>query len=216
MLHRQNGVVRVPPVSRECFHPARARGASSLRQPREISSNCIELSMSEERIIKKYANRRLYDATQSRHITVDDIRNMVVAGTRVKVVEDKTNEDITRLILLQVIADQEQFGRPILSTALLESLIRFYGSSLQGFLSAYLEKSVETFMRQQDATLKKTGGTASFAALSELTRQNLELWAKMQESVLAAFAPPKDSAKEPPRDPASAAGDSPDATDTKP
>lgn len=172
--------------------------------------------MSEERIIKKYANRRLYDATQSRHITVDDIRDMVVAGTRVKVVEDKTNEDITRLILLQVIADQEQFGRPILSTALLESLIRFYGNSLQGFFSAYLEKSVETFMRQQDATLKKTGGTPSFAALSELTRQNLELWAKMQESVLAAFAPPKDSAKEPPPDPASAASNSQDATDTKP
>ena len=95
--------------------------------------------MSAERLIKKYANRRLYDASQSRHITLDDIRTMVIAGERVKVVEDKTNEDITRLILLQVIADQEQFGRPILSTQLLESLIRFYGNSLQGFRSPYLE-----------------------------------------------------------------------------
>mgnify|MGYP003293639023 CR=1 FL=1 len=69
--------------------------------------------MSEERLIKKYANRRLYDASQSRHITLDDIRNLVVGGVRVKVIEDKTHEDITRLILLQVIADQEQFGRPI-------------------------------------------------------------------------------------------------------
>src|SRR5262245_10489215 len=107
--------------------------------------------MTTERLIKKYANRRLYDASQSRHITLDDIRNLVVAGERVRVVEDKTNEDITRLILLQVIADQEQFGRPILSTALLESLIRFYGNSLQGFLSTYLEKSVETFMHQQES-----------------------------------------------------------------
>jgi polyhydroxyalkanoate synthesis repressor PhaR len=105
--------------------------------------------MSEERLIKKYTNRRLYDASQSRHITLDDIRNLVIAGVRVKVIEDKTNADITRLILLQVIADQEQFGRPILSTPLLEALIRFYGNSLQSFLSAHLEKSVETFMSQQ-------------------------------------------------------------------
>ena len=104
--------------------------------------------MSEERLIKKYANRRLYDASQSRHITLEDIRNLVVAGVRVKVIEDKTHEDITRVILLQVIADQEQFGRPILSTPLLETLIRSYGNSLQTFLSAYLEESVETFMDQ--------------------------------------------------------------------
>lgn len=106
--------------------------------------------MSEERLIKKYANRRLYDASQSRHITLDDIRNLVVGGVRVKVIEDKTHEDITRLILLQVIADQEQFGRPILSTTLLETLIRFYGNSLQTFLSAYLEQSLATFMHEQE------------------------------------------------------------------
>lgn len=156
--------------------------------------------MSEERLIKKYANRRLYDASQSRHITLDDIRNLVVAGVQVKVVEDKTNEDITRLILLQVIADQEQFGRPILSTPLLEALIRFYGNSLQSFLSAYLEKSVETFMRQQElmqAQVARTVSQSPSTAVSELTRQNLEIWAKMQESVLAAFAPAaRESTKE--------------------
>lgn len=149
--------------------------------------------MSEPRLIKKYANRRLYDASQSRHITLDDIRGMVVAGECVKVIEDKTNEDITRLILLQVIADQEQFGRPILSTPLLESLIRFYGNSLQGFLSAYLEKSVETFMRQQEvvqAQLTRMMTNAPMSAMSELTRQNLEMWTRMQESMLAAFTPP--------------------------
>lgn len=144
--------------------------------------------MSEERLIKKYANRRLYDAAQSRHITIDDIRNMVIAGQRVKVIEDKSNEDITRLVLLQVIADQEQFGRPILSTSLLESMIRFYGNSMQSFLSAWLEKSVETFMEQQQ-TLGATGRPAAFEALSDLTRQNFELWIKMQEAMLTAFAP---------------------------
>ena len=117
--------------------------------------------MSEERLIKKYANRRLYDASQSRHITLDDIRDLVVAGVRVKVVEDKTHEDITRLILLQVIADQEQVGRPILSTALLETLIRFYGNSLQTFLSAYLEKSVATFVHEQQGVVADRNVTDS-------------------------------------------------------
>lgn len=161
--------------------------------------------MTEPRLIKKYANRRLYDASQSRHITLDDIRTMVIAGERVKVVEDKTNEDITRVILLQVIADQEQFGRPILSTPLLESLIRFYGNSLQGFLSAYLEKSVETFMRQQETVqtqLSRMMTQAPLSAMSELTRQNLEMWTRMQESMLAAFTPPREpkpSAPTPPQ-----------------
>jgi polyhydroxyalkanoate synthesis repressor PhaR len=159
-------------------------------------------SMSAERLIKKYANRRLYDASQSRHITLDDIRTMVIAGERVKVIEDKTNEDITRLILLQVIADQEQFGRPILSTPLLESLIRFYGNSLQGFLSTYLEKSVETFMRQQEVVqsqLARMMTSAPMSAMSELTRHNLELWGKMQESMLAAFNPPPTQPPAPPK-----------------
>lgn len=157
--------------------------------------------MSEERLIKKYANRRLYDAAQSRHITINDIRDMVIAGTRVKVIEDKTNEDITRLVLLQVIADQEQFGRPILSTSLLESMIRFYGNSMQSYFSSYLEKSVETFIRQQEVMqeqITRTLGSSQGAPnpLADLTRQNLELWAKMQETLLATFAPPR----EPPRD----------------
>ena len=175
--------------------------------------------MSEERLIKKYANRRLYDASQSRHITIDDIRNMVVSGTRVKVVEDKTNEDITRLVLLQVIADQEQFGRPILSTPLLESMIRFYGNSLQDFFSSYLEKSVETFMRQQDVMQSQMNRQANTAAgggappnpIAELTRQNLELWAKMQETLLASFAPPRDAAKESTRE--ATKTNAPDSTD---
>ncbi|MET0499321.1 MAG: polyhydroxyalkanoate synthesis repressor PhaR [Steroidobacteraceae bacterium] len=152
--------------------------------------------MSEERLIKKYANRRLYDASQSRHITLDDIRKLVIAGVRIKVVEDKTNEDITRLILLQVIADQEQFGRPILSTQLLESLIRFYGNSLQGFFSSYLEKSVETFMRQQEVVqtqLSRMISSAPLSTMSELTRQNLEVWTRMQETMLAAFSPPRET-----------------------
>ncbi|HJS21392.1 MAG TPA: polyhydroxyalkanoate synthesis repressor PhaR [Steroidobacteraceae bacterium] len=106
--------------------------------------------MSGERTIKKYANRRLYDPTLSRHVTLEDIRALIVQGEKIRVVEDKTGEDITRLILLHVIAEQEQFGQPMLSTPLLESIIRLYGNSLQAFMSRHLEESVEQFLNAQN------------------------------------------------------------------
>jgi polyhydroxyalkanoate synthesis repressor PhaR len=150
--------------------------------------------MSQERLIKKYANRRLYDSSQSRHITLDDIRGLIVKGEKIKVVEDKTGTDITRHILLQVIAEQEQFGRPILSTTVLESIIQFYGNAMQGFLASFLEKSVETFLHQQDnlqAQISKIVSSTPIATMADLTRSNLEALAKMQESMLSALMPSK-------------------------
>jgi polyhydroxyalkanoate synthesis repressor PhaR len=151
--------------------------------------------MSQERLIKKYANRRLYDASQSRHITLDDIRGLIVKGEKIRVVEDKTGHDITRHILLQVIAEQEQFGRPILSTTVLESIIRFYGNSMQGFLANFLEKSVETFLHQQDnvqAQISKIVSHTPLATMADLTRSNLEALAKVQESMLSALLPKRE------------------------
>ncbi len=148
--------------------------------------------MSQERLIKKYANRRLYDASQSRHITLDDIRGLIVKGEKIKVVEDKTGNDITRHILLQVIAEQEQFGRPILSTKVLEAIIRFYGNSLQGYLANFLERSVEMFLNQQEAVqaqLSKIVSSTPLSAVADLTRQNLEALAKVQETMLKALKP---------------------------
>jgi len=164
--------------------------------------------MAKERLIKKYANRRLYDASQSRHVTLDDIREFIIQGEKVSVVEDKTGEDITRLILLQVIAEQEQFGKPILSTPLLESIIRFYGNGMQDFMSRYLEKSVETFSRQQETLqtqISKLMANAPMTTMGELAKQNLEYWTRMQESVAAAFMPgkrPAGAAEPPPEAPA--------------
>ncbi|MFM7066865.1 MAG: polyhydroxyalkanoate synthesis repressor PhaR [Gammaproteobacteria bacterium] len=148
--------------------------------------------MSQERLIKKYANRRLYDASVSRHVTLDDIRELIIKGERVRVVEDKTGEDITRLILLQVIADQEQFGRPILSTTLLESIIRFYGNGLQEFMGRYLERSVEAFTQQQQsaqAQLAQLMQQAPVAAMAELARQNLEVWQQVQAAMFGGIKP---------------------------
>ena len=151
--------------------------------------------MTRERLIKKYANRRLYDSSQSRHITLDDIRVLIVKGEKIKVVEDKTGHDITRHILLQVIAEQEQFGRPILGTPVLEAIIRFYGNALQGFLAGFLEKSIETFINQQEALqaqVSKIVANTPLATVADITRQNLETLAKMQETVLGALLPRRD------------------------
>jgi len=147
--------------------------------------------MAEERLIRKYANRRLYDAKDSRHVTLEDIRKMIAAGERVKVVDDKSGQDVTRSILLQIIANQEQFGRPVLSTQLLEAIIRFYGNPIQEMLTSYLEQSIGSLLRQQQvmqAEMSKVLETP-MAPLAELARQNMELWAKMQASMLSAFTP---------------------------
>jgi polyhydroxyalkanoate synthesis repressor PhaR len=152
--------------------------------------------MMRERLIKKYANRRLYDASISKHVTLEDIRDLIVRGEKIKVVEDKSGEDITRLILLQVIAEQEQFGKPILTTQLLESIIRYYGGPMQDFMSGYLEQSVAAFMRQQENVQQQftqvlTSAPPPMNAMAELSRQNMEMWNRMQESMLAFMGAPR-------------------------
>lgn len=151
--------------------------------------------MTQERLIKKYANRRLYDASQSRHITLDDIRELIVKSERIRVVEDKTGKDITRQILLQVIAEQEQYGRPVLSTRVLESIIRIYGSPMQGLLATFLERSVDTFLRQQQilqTQISRMVANTPLASVAEMTRQNLEVLSRMQENMLSALLSRRD------------------------
>jgi polyhydroxyalkanoate synthesis repressor PhaR len=154
--------------------------------------------MPEPRVIRKYANRRLYDATASRHVTNDDIRRLIAAGERVQVVDDRSGEDLTRTVLLQIIAEQEQFGAPVLSVQLLEGIIRFYGNPVQDLLSRYLEQSLGTVMQQQRTVQEQIakameGPLAPLAPLAELTRQNMEMWNRMQSSMLAALAPKSQS-----------------------
>jgi len=147
--------------------------------------------MTQERLIRRYTNRRLYDATDSRHVTLDDIRKLIGAGERVKVVDDKSGEDVTRSILLQIIANQEQFGTPVLSTQLLEAIIRFYGNPVQEMLTRYLEQSIGSLLRQQQvmrAEMEKVL-ESPLAPMADMARQNMELWAKMQASMLSAFTP---------------------------
>ena len=147
--------------------------------------------MAEERLIRKYANRRLYDAQDSRHVTLDDLRKLIAGGERIKVVDDKSGADLTRSILLQIIASQEQFGTPVLSTQLLEAIIRFYGNPIQQLLTSYLERSIGGLLRQQKVMQSEMAKVLEtpMAPLAEMTRQNMEMWAKMQASMLSAFSP---------------------------
>jgi polyhydroxyalkanoate synthesis repressor PhaR len=146
-----------------------------------------------EHVIKKYANRRLYDAASSRHVTLDDLRRLIVQGERLRVVDDKTGEDITRSVLLQIISEQEHLGRPILTIPVLETLIRFYGNAMQGFMTRYLEQSVEHFVQQQQQAqeqLTRMMSGTPLAPVADLTRQNLESWTRIQEAMLKAMGAP--------------------------
>jgi polyhydroxyalkanoate synthesis repressor PhaR len=107
--------------------------------------------MSEPRVIKKYPNRRLYDTVESRYITLADVRRLVVEKIDFVVVDKKNNADISRSILLQVIAEQEHLAEPILSQEFMVSVIRSYGTNLQGQVSPHLEQSLKQLMSQQQA-----------------------------------------------------------------
>jgi polyhydroxyalkanoate synthesis repressor PhaR len=105
--------------------------------------------MSEPRVIKKYPNRRLYDTVESRYITLADIRRLVVERIEFVVVDKKNSADITRSILLQVIAEQEHLAEPIFSQEFMVGVIRSYGTSLQGQVSPHLDQSLRQLMNQQ-------------------------------------------------------------------
>jgi polyhydroxyalkanoate synthesis repressor PhaR len=104
--------------------------------------------MSEPRVIKKYPNRRLYDTVESRYITLADVQRLVVEKIDFVVVDKKNNADITRSILLQVIAEQEHHADPILSQDFMIHVIRSYGSVVQAAVSGHLEQSMKQFVQQ--------------------------------------------------------------------
>lgn len=139
-----------------------------------------------ERIIRKYSNRRLYDPSESRHLTLDEVRGLVMAGDKIKVEDAKTGEDITRSILLQIIVEREEAGRPLLSAELLAQLIRFYGGAMQDFLATYLENSVGAFVDQQERfqdQLLKVMKDTPLSAMSTLAEQNLSAWQELQRGL---------------------------------
>ena len=106
--------------------------------------------MSDPRVIKKYPNRRLYDTVESRYITLADVRRLVVEKIDFVVVDKKNNADITRSILLQVIAEQEHLPEPILTQDFMVNVIRSYGGGVQNAVSGHLEQTLRQFLGQSN------------------------------------------------------------------
>lgn len=151
------------------------------------------------RVIKKYPNRRLYDTEISSYITIEDVRQLIIEGADFEVRDAKSGEDLTRQVLLQIIAEHEQDGEPMLSTKLLSQIIRFYGDSLQGFMGNYLERSMQTFLEQQQQFRQQIGGLLGqtpWTMMNQLTERNLEVWKDFQQNLMGGMGqgstPPRD------------------------
>jgi polyhydroxyalkanoate synthesis repressor PhaR len=141
-------------------------------------------------VIKKYANRRLYNTGTSTYVTLEDLAAMVKKGEDFVVYDAKTSEDITRSVLTQIIFEQEnKAGQNLLPATFLRQLIRFYGDSMQMLVPRYLEVSIESLTREQEKFRQQMsqafGGNSPFAPLEEQVRRNMEMF----ERAFGMFAP---------------------------
>ena len=140
-------------------------------------------------VIKKYANRRLYNTAKSTYVTLDHLAQMVRDGQDFVVTDAKTGEDITRGVLAQIIFEEEAKGQTMMPSSFLRQLIRLYGDSLQGFVPGYLEASMETFSRNQEAMREQVRqafeANPALANFEALARSNMEWF----ENALRMFAP---------------------------
>ncbi|MGD9511250.1 MAG: polyhydroxyalkanoate synthesis repressor PhaR [Geminicoccaceae bacterium] len=131
-------------------------------------------------VVKKYANRRLYNTATSSYVTLDELSQMVRKGEEFVVFDAKTGEDITRSVLTQIILEEDSKGRNLLPIGFLRHLIGFYDDSLQSFLPRYLELSMENFARHQDQMrgyVEQTFGRFfPLTQLEDMTRQNMALF----------------------------------------
>lgn len=147
--------------------------------------------MIEPRIIKKYPNRRLYDTAISSYITLEDVKRLVVDQISIKVIDARTQTDITHSTLLQIIIDQEENGPPLFSTDSLQQMIRFYGGSMQQMLSAMFEQGMKIFIEQQGFMKNSASETSDekdpVRFMAEMTQRNMAHWQKFQQQWLHSF-----------------------------
>ena len=140
--------------------------------------------------IKKYANRRLYNTGTSTYVTLEDLAGMVKAGEDFVVYDAKTNEDITRSVLTQIIFEQEnkEGGQNLLPINFLRQLIRFYGDSMQMLVPRYLEVSIDSLTREQEKFrdhISQAFSIGGFGTMEEQVRRNMEMF----ERTFSMFAP---------------------------
>jgi len=140
--------------------------------------------MAEERIIKKYPNRRLYDTGESRYVTLGEVKDLVMRAVPFKVVDSQTEADLTRAILLQIIMEQESGGQPMFSSAMLERFIRFYGDAAQAALSNFLDQGVDIFQRQQrmlSEQMLEAPATNPMDFWLKFGQQNMNYWQDLEK-----------------------------------
>ena len=138
-----------------------------------MAANPEEKMETPARLIKKYPNRRLYDTKTSSYITLADVKQMVLKNEDFQVLDAKTNEDLSRQILLQIILEEESGGMPMFSSDLLSQMIRSYGSAMQGFMGSYLEKNLEGFQQMQKALQEQ-----SQKLYGDGSKSSNEIWAQ--------------------------------------
>ena len=140
-------------------------------------------------VVKKYANRRLYNTESSSYVTLEDLAQMVRQGRHFVVYDAKSAEDITRGVLTQIIVEEESKGRHLLPTSFLRQIIGFYGDSMGSLVPRYLENMMGAFARQQDqvrrAMEQTMGGFMPFGGLEEMSKQNMA----MMERAMTLFSP---------------------------
>lgn len=152
------------------------------------------------RILRKYTNRRLYDTSKSCYVTLEDVKLLVLSGEAFQVQDSKTGNDLTRNILLQIISEQEAEGHgTLLTNQVLQQLIRFYGDSMQGMMSQYIEQSVGAFLEHQDRIreqMQNMMGVANpLTVMNRLADQNMAMWNMFKPG--ARTADSEDTAAEP-------------------
>jgi polyhydroxyalkanoate synthesis repressor PhaR len=136
--------------------PPRAKSAGAVSATK--STRATAEKTEGVRVIKKYPNRRLYDTETSTYITLAEVRQLVMKTAMFVVRDAKSNEDLTRSILLQIILEEETGGEPMFTEAVLANIIRFYGNAMQSFMGSYLEKNVQGFMDLQVKMAEKSKG----------------------------------------------------------
>ncbi|MGL6223875.1 MAG: polyhydroxyalkanoate synthesis repressor PhaR, partial [Steroidobacteraceae bacterium] len=140
------------------------------------------------RVIRKYPNRRLYDTVESRYVTLADIRRLVVERIDFVVLDRKSQQDITRTILLQVIAEQEGGGESLMSRDFLSQVIRSYGNGLQDFVGRYLDESIQLFAKEQRELrdrFKQVVGVDPLETVTQVAHKNYQRFKSLQEEVFS-------------------------------
>ncbi|MAR57271.1 MAG: polyhydroxyalkanoate synthesis repressor PhaR [Rickettsiales bacterium] len=141
-------------------------------------------------MIKKYANRRLYNTQTSTYVTLDDLCDLVKEGSEFVVVDAKSGEDLTKSVLTQIIFEQEARGANMLPISFLRSLIGFYDDGIKDFVPHYLESSMQAFMKNQEQMREMMGmgsKTNPMKAFEDLTQQNLDIFSKTMEAMFNPF-----------------------------